>query len=222
MMNIYEVGGTLRDELLGRKHNDIDLAFEASSFEEMKKYVLQNSKNIFVEKPEFGTIRYMSLNGKPEDISLCIKSRNTDGKHFQIGTIEQDLRQRDFTINAIARNQKTKELLDPTKGLHDLKTKTIRCTKEPSLIFESDPIRMIRAIRFKMELSFTFDSSIEDYFSNTNNFKLLKNLNRERLRQEVDKCFKYSSSQSIYEFSKLGSLFIDTLFTHHKIELRPR
>jgi len=221
-MNIYEVGGTLRDSLLGKKHKDIDLAIDASSFKEMKDYVLKNSRKIFLEKPEFGTIRYMSVNGNPEDISLCIKSRNLEKQDFEIGTIQEDLQQRDFTINAIARNIKTGEIIDPTQGALDIESKIIRCTQKPELIFKMDPIRIIRAIRFKIELSFKIDPSIEDYFKIESNFEQLKNQNRERLRQEIGKCFKFSTTQSIIEFTKLGPFFIDAVFTHHKIELHPK
>lgn len=221
-MKIYEVGGILRDSLLGRDSKDLDLAISASSYQEMKKYVEENSKAIFLEKPEFGTIRYMSKDGVPQDISLCLKSRKSDGTGFELGTIEEDLLLRDFTVNSMARDIDSGKIIDPVGGLLDIESKTLRCTRDPSLVFSDDPLRIIRAIRFKIELSFEFDPMLRAFLLDSKNLSLLKKVNRERLRQELEKCLKSSTYESLVEFNKLGVEFFEYVFLGHGISLRPR
>jgi tRNA nucleotidyltransferase/poly(A) polymerase len=205
-MKVYEVGGCVRDSLLKIKSNDIDYVIEASSFEDMKNYIIKNSRNIFLERPDFGTIRYMSLDGVPEDISLSQ------------GSIEHDLKQRDFTINAIARLKNTDKLIDPLGGAQDIDAKIIKCVAEPKIVFKADPARIIRAIRFKIQLGFEYDKAIIKYFKESD-FIALKDLNRERLRQEIEKCLKISSKDTIVEFFNLGSEFLSVIFDTHKLSL---
>jgi poly(A) polymerase len=221
-MNVFEVGGHVRDSFLAKPSNDIDYVIEAGSFDEMKSYVLENSKNIFLEKPEFGTIRYMSLTGSPEDISLSVKTRKSDGSIKELGPIEEDLKNRDFTINAMARLKLNSKIIDPFNGQADIKNKIIKCTSDPHKVFNADPVRIIRAIRFKIELGFIFDSKINDFFSEQKNFSCLLKLNRERLRQELDKCFKVSTYATVIEMSKLGEGFLKSIYDQHKIGLKVR
>jgi tRNA nucleotidyltransferase/poly(A) polymerase len=221
-MKVYEVGGCVRDSLLNIKSNDIDYVIEASSYSEMKTYVEKNSKIIFLEKPQFGTIRYMSLDGTPEDISLCVKSRSIDKSSFEIGNIIEDLKNRDFTINSIARLKNTQELLDPNNGINDLSNKLIKCVSDPKTVFDNDPARIIRAIRFKIQFGFELDSDIKSFLYETKNFASLLTINRERLRQELDKCLKVSSKQTIIELNQLGSEFLDIIFDKHKLCLNLR
>ena len=221
-MKVYEVGGCVRDSLLNIPSNDIDYVIEASSYEQMKDYVLQNSRNIFLEKPEFGTIRYMSLNGTPEDISLCIKSRASDNSSFEIGTLLEDLNNRDFTINSIARMKNTEELFDPTSGIDDLSKKLIKCVADPEVVFNNDPARIIRAIRFKIQFGFELDIEIKNFLFEKKDFSPLLNINRERLRQEIEKCLKVSSKETIVEFNALGPAFLAIIFDKHKLSLNIR
>jgi len=205
-MSIYEVGGFVRDFYLEVEPKDRDFVMEAKSFEELRDYVQNKSKTIFLEKPDFGIIRYMSVDGNPEDISFC-------------DTIKDDLAQRDFTMNAIARNIQSQVVIDPFHGRDDIKHKIIRCTGAPEEILEADPARIIRAIRFKIELEFEFDEKLSNYLYLQQDFDCLKTLNPERLRQELDKCFKYSSSKALREFHKLGDHFLAIVFDHHKLKL---
>jgi tRNA nucleotidyltransferase/poly(A) polymerase len=220
-MNVYEVGGCVRDSLLNIPSNDIDYVVEASSYQQMHDYVIQNSRNIFLEKPHFGTIRYMSLEGSPEDISLCIKSRACDNSSFEIGTLLEDLKNRDFTINSIAKMKNTEELFDPMNGIDDLSKKLIKCVAAPEVVFNNDPVRIIRAIRFKIQLGFELDSEIKNFFERKD-FSCLLNINRERLRQEIEKCLKVSSKLTVVEFNTLGSEFLSIIFDKHDLCLNIR
>ena len=105
-MRVFEVGGHIRDELLGLPSNDVDLAAVASSFDELKNYISKNSQKIFLEKPEFNLIRYLALDGRPQDITFC-------------HSLEDDLKRRDFSINAFAREVGRSEVIDIVNGLKD-------------------------------------------------------------------------------------------------------
>lgn len=215
--NIYKVGGCVRDSLLGIESKDVDYVIEATSFDEMKEYVLAHSQKIFLEKPDFGIIRYLNLEGKPEDISLCIKSKKSDGSLGTVGDIEEDLNNRDFTMNAIARLKDSNEIIDPNNGSSDITANIIRCVKNPSITLREDPVRIIRAIRFKVQLDFKYDSELEKFMYQKRDFSCLLNVERERLRQELDKCFKIDVSKTLCEINLLGASFRDILFDKHKL-----
>jgi len=111
MIKLFEVGGHVRDGLLGIKSKDIDMAVEAPSWEAMREFVKHNTKKIFLEKEEFLTIRAMGHDGLPKDFVLCRKDgAYSDGRRpdtVEAGTIFDDLARRDFTVNAIAKEVTT-------------------------------------------------------------------------------------------------------------------
>ena len=153
MKNIkfYQVGGSVRDDLLGFPSKDIDYSVEAPSFEAMKSEIVNRGGEIFLEKPEYLTIRANVPNMGACDYVLCRK----DGAYYdgrrpesvEIGTIRDDLARRDFTVNAMAINEDG-ELIDPHGGKVDLLHKTLRCVGNAHERFSEDYLRMLRAIRF--------------------------------------------------------------------------
>ena len=114
---------------------------------------------------------------------------------------------RDFTVNAIFYNLKTKEIEDLTgKGLKDLKKGIIRTPIDPKTTFKDDPLRILRAIRFKNQLNFEYDQKIIDLFKNDekNNFFLISHLqnkvSRERVNIEFKKILSFPSSRFLIAF----------------------
>jgi tRNA nucleotidyltransferase/poly(A) polymerase len=209
MTKIYRVGGCVRDEFLAVESKDIDLVMVTSSYDEMKEHVVANSTKIFLEKPEFGTIRYLDLSGKPVDMSLSIKHRERESNTYTIGTIEEDLANRDFTMNAIAKCLDTGEYIDPLEGIKDIENKIIKTCSSPDETFRNDPIRIYRAFRFRLRLAFKFDSQIATYLEEEDISKLLEGIEKERLRKELD------DSVQINSYS-----FIDDLYSVNKDLLR--
>lgn len=219
---IFVVGGSVRDELIGREASDIDYAIEAPTFNEMKSFILDHSKQIFLERPEYGIIRYLSTEGVPEDMSLCAKVRDSSGRILEVGSIEEDLKTRDFTMNALARAKIGNQLIDPFDGKVDIKNKIIRCVTNPRDTFQNDPARILRAIRFKVQFDFSYDEELSEYMHGVHDFALLKQVDLERLRQEMDKCLKVSTLKTLEELSKLNRHCRTILFQHHGIELKAR
>ena len=105
-IRFFYVGGCVRDSLLGQKAKDIDIVCLAPSYRDMRDYLLNCGCQIFVEKPEFFTIRAKHPTLGYADFSLCRKDGfYSDGRrpdNVEIGTLFDDLSRRDATINAIA------------------------------------------------------------------------------------------------------------------------
>ena len=124
-MHIYQVGGSLRDECLGRPCKDFDFSVEAPSYEAMREHLVQDGYTIFLEKPEYLTIRARFPKGHPQervcaDFVLCRKDGfYSDGRRpdtVEPGTIYDDLARRDFTMNAMARACRQADCWIRTRG----------------------------------------------------------------------------------------------------------
>ncbi len=196
-VKIYQVGGSVRDQIMGRKSNDIDYAVEASSYDEMREFILEQSGSIFLETPQYVTIR-AKLKGEACDFTLCRKeSGYSDNRHPDIiepGTILEDLSRRDFTMNAIAIDADTGEYIDPYNGIEDIQNQLIRTVGLPSVRFIEDGLRVLRAIRFSITLGFTLSPLIDSILENQH---LLDNISVDRIREELTKMFKHDTIKSL-------------------------
>jgi len=201
MIKLYKVGGSVRDKLLDRKCSDIDYAVEAESFKDMREYILSKNYRIFLEKPEFFTIRARIPNGKDViDFTLCRQESDySDHRHpnnVELGTIENDLSRRDFTMNAIAQRIDG-NFIDPFNGISDIDNKIIRCVGNPFNRLSEDPLRILRALRFSVILGFSFDSLLHNTLLDDNVTCLLEHISSDRKVQELNKMFKHNTVKSI-------------------------
>jgi len=187
----YVVGGYTRDILLKRPSKDIDFVCVGSGIRlaEQVAVSLGPKVNVAVFK-NFGTaqIRFDDLDlefvGARKE-SYCSDSRKPI---VEDGTLEDDQRRRDFTINAMAicLNRKNfGDLIDPFDGQGDLKRKIIRTPLEPVDTFSDDPLRMMRAIRFASQLG--FDIEADTIQAITNQADRLKIVSQERITDELNK-----------------------------------
>jgi tRNA nucleotidyltransferase (CCA-adding enzyme) len=170
---VYAVGGCVRDVLLGREPLDWDLATSArlwnleAIFPEAKMISEKYSviRRDFPDEDRLGTedSSNQDIWGVVESVlHVDIATFRTEGAYSDsrrpdrvtfVDTIEEDLKRRDFTINAIAYSI-SGQLVDPYGGQQDLEEKVIRCIGEPSVRFKENPIRMLRAIRMAAEYDF--------------------------------------------------------------------
>ena len=210
---MFEVGGCVRDELLGIKTKDIDFACEAESYSTMRSYLVEHGFTIFVETPEFLTIRAHFPkgwdHGMPQwgdmsritaDFVLCRKEGEyTDGRHpdeVTPGTILDDLARRDFTVNAIAKAPDG-EYIDPHGGLNDLRAGLLRCVGSPSDRFREDALRSLRALRFRVTKGFRWSDSIRSAMASQWLPPLLASVSIERRREELLRALKMDTVQVI-------------------------
>lgn len=225
-VKIWEVGGHVRDSLLGIQSKDIDMAVEASGWKEMREFVIANTQKIFLEKPEFLTIRAMGNDGLPKDFVLCRKDgAYSDGRRpdsVEPGNILDDLSRRDFTINAIARDPETGKLFDPFDGASDLSAGIIRCVGKTEERFEEDALRILRAIRFAVTKGFILDHEIADgILQNPEWAAKLAAVSPERIREEMLKCFRHSTTRTLWMLMTVHSSFHKAIFDATGIWLKP-
>lgn len=207
-VQIYKVGGAVRDEFLGVKSKDIDFAVEAPSYEAMRDYIAERGK-IFLEKPEFFTIR-AKLDGLDADFVLCRKEHGySDGRRPDLvtaGDIYDDLSRRDFTVNAIAIRKSDGVVFDPHSGVRDIAKRNIRCVGRANERFSEDSLRMIRAVRFHITKDFWLDCEIIDALNDQKLVDKLANVSKERIREELNRCFKHNTLATLLAFERFPKL----------------
>lgn len=218
-MKIYLVGGAVRDHLMGLSCNDMDYSVDMRAvFEEQGMteptpelaYITMNNMleargfEIFVRTPECFTTRAMFPKDHEHsgvaDFVMCRKEiRYIPGTRtpiVKLGSLEDDLERRDFTVNAIARDLETGKLIDPHGGIRDIKDKVLRCPVSTETSFDDDPLRIIRAFRFKVtkgfEMSVKMVGAISDFDSEKYDVVSI-----ERTREELLKMFKHDTKATL-------------------------
>lgn len=221
----WKVGGAVRDTFLGRKSKDIDFAVEAPSFDAMREAILAKGGKIFLETPDCFTIRAKVPELGAADFVLCRKDGpHSDGRHpdfVTVGTILDDLARRDFTMNAIALDPESGALLDPHKGQADIADKLIRCVGDPFKRLNEDRLRIIRALRFMVQLGFAIHghtASAIEAIIRVEGDKTFEAISTNRIRDELFKMFSVDTCQSI---TLLKHFNIITLLRLRGIWLKP-
>lgn len=187
----YLIGGFVRDLLLKRPCKDIDIVCVGSGIEFANMFVILTRENLKVtEYKNFGTAMVNYENYTLEFVGARKESYRANSRKPSVenGTLEDDQKRRDFTINAlgISLNSDTLgELIDPFNGLADLHNKILITPLEPNLTFTDDPLRMLRAIRFATQLSFEINP--KTFKAIKDNRNRLKIISQERIRDELNK-----------------------------------
>jgi poly(A) polymerase len=145
----WTVGGALRDELLAREVTDIDITVDGDPEAAARRLAKEVRGPVFRLSEAFGAWRVVDRGS----------GRVYDFAPLQGETIEEDLRKRDFTINAMARERGGDELIDPLGGRADIESRTLRVIGPES--YETDPLRPLRLVRFVAELGFRADPETE-------------------------------------------------------------
>ena len=208
----YLVGGAVRDGLLGLKPKDLDFVVLSPSFRAMRESLLADGVDIFVEKPEYVTIRCRHPKFGVADFSCArCDGEYKDGRHPEKVTLTddltQDLARRDFTICAIARDMETNELVDPFNGVSDIAAKLVRCVRNPLDRFTEDKLRLFRAIRFAVQKGFRIENETYDAIR-VFSINDCNGVSTERILDEVTKMFIVDTFNTVHylftEFPRLG------------------
>lgn len=222
---VYVIGGYVRDIFLNRNSKDVDILVigQGIDFAEAAGKVLKTKVSVF---KNFGTamLRYKDL--EVEFVGARKESYRSDSRKpiVENGTLADDQLRRDFTINALAislNKNSYGELLDPFKGLDDLKQSLIRTPQNPAETFSDDPLRMMRAIRFAAQLDFVIDQTAVDAIKSQK--ERIKIVSQERITDELNKIivspkpsigFKYLFDTGLLEliFPQMAKLHgVDTI-----------
>jgi poly(A) polymerase len=157
---VYVIGGFVRDLLLGRPSKDIDIMVIGNGIDLAKKVANRLSNEVVVTIfRRFGTAMFRYEGIEFEFVGARKESYSRDSRKpaVETGTLQDDQNRRDLTINALAISLNKKnygELIDPFDGIEDLKSGIIRTPLDPVITFSDDPLRMLRAIRFAVQLHF--------------------------------------------------------------------
>ena len=196
----YAVGGCVRDSILGRVPEDWDITTSAKP-EQVKELfyrtidtgIQHGTVTIMLDKEGFEVTTYR-IDGEYED------SRHPKNIEFT-SNLEEDLKRRDFTINAMAYNHKD-GLVDIFGGIEDLNKQVIRCVGNAKDRFSEDALRILRAVRFAGQLGFEIEKETREAIIEM--ASTLKNISAERIRVELDKLLVAKHAQLLKEASKTG------------------
>jgi poly(A) polymerase len=224
-MPVFVIGGYVRDFYLGRDSKDIDIVTLGSGIElaELVAEKLGNDVKVNVFK-NFGTAMLRFGDMEIEFVGARKESYRIDSRKpiVEDGTLEDDQKRRDFTINAMAfclNSQSFGNLSDPFNGINDLERKIIRTPLEPNTTFSDDPLRMMRAIRFAAQLNFNIEEGT--FSAITENKERLKIVSSERIIDEFNKILatpKPSIGINLLSESGLLEVFFPELNNLHGVE----
>jgi tRNA nucleotidyltransferase/poly(A) polymerase len=214
MPKIFKVGGCVRDRLLGVDTNDIDFTFVLdnldwtveSGFQIMTDWMTVNDFEIFLSTPECFTIRAKfpkehKYSGMVADFVMARKEvgyvEGTRRPILELGTLEDDLLRRDFTLNAMAEDIDG-NLIDIFGGVDDLKIGLLRTPLPAKQTMMDDPLRILRALRFTITKDFVMSDDIWEAMKQPNILKKLEQtVSGERIREELMKMMKYDTPKSL-------------------------
>lgn len=260
MFKFYEVGGKIRDELLGLTNKDVDYVAVPSEstlelvrtaytrgFEKMisrttgeysngatvlfkilEEELRRQKFEIFLVTPDCYTIRAKFPEGyKYQGVADFVMARkevgyipNTRTPIVEPGNLYDDLSRRDFTVNALAKDPDTGEIIDYFGGLKDIKEKLLRTPLPPIVTFDDDPLRILRGIRFSITKRLRISEDMWQAMKAYDYFDKMPVVSEERIREELTKCFKYNSSLTLGWLSELTDLR-DYIFKNTNLWLKP-
>lgn len=185
----FVVGGYVRDYYLGRPSTDIDVVVVGSGIALAEALGRELHARVSVFKT-FGTAMVRARGIEVEFVGARKESYTHDSRKPQVeaGTLEDDQRRRDFTINALAWSLNEAdfgELVDPFGGMEDLDDCIIHTPCDPDITFSDDPLRMMRAVRFAAQLGFTIEE--ETFEAIGRNAERIRIVSRERIATELNK-----------------------------------
>jgi len=214
-VSAWVIGGFVRYYLLKRDHpdKDIDIVVVGSGIDIAKKAAKKMGPNIKVSVfKNFGTAMFRYNDYDIEFVGARKESYNRGSRKpvVETGSLEDDQKRRDFTINALAvsLNRDTfGEMLDPFNGIADLNEKIIRTPMDPDITFSDDPLRMIRGIRFAVQLNFTIEE--KTFSSISANAERISIVSQERIIVELNKIMMcHNPSRGFILLEKSGLLKI--------------
>lgn len=198
----YAVGGCVRDSILGRNPDDWDITTSARP-EQIKSFF----KKTIDTGIKHGTVTVMMNHTGYEVTTYRIDGEYKDGRHPESvefsAKLVDDLKRRDFTINAMAYNE-SNGFVDEFNGIEDLNNHVIRCVGNPIERFSEDALRMMRAIRFSAQLGFDIDS--KTYAAIVELAPAIRQVSMERVQVELVKTIMSDNPFYVKQYEQTGLL----------------
>lgn len=189
-LDVYVVGGYVRDLMLGRPLSDIDLMVVGDGISFARKLAKKLKIKTVIPFEKFGTAQVQSKDGIIEVSSARVETYESDSRKPEVSSanLEMDLSRRDFTVNAMAISlceDSLGKLSDPYGGVRDLQKRLLRTPLDPDSTFSDDPLRMLRAVRFAAQLDFQIDKPVAE--SIIRQAKRIEIVSAERITREFYK-----------------------------------
>jgi tRNA nucleotidyltransferase/poly(A) polymerase len=215
MFKFYEVGGKVRDEILGLQSKDVDYVAVPNDnlleryknahemFVVLETYLTNEKFEIFLSTPDCFTVRAkFPKDHKYQGVADFVMARKeigyVEGTRTPIvvpGTLKDDLERRDFTVNAMAKDENG-DIIDLFNGKMDIERMVLITPLPPKQTFDDDPLRILRAIRFAITKGFSL--KYLDYYINNYDYETkMKVVSSERIREELYKCFKHDTMDTL-------------------------
>lgn len=235
----YEVGGKVRDELLGLTSKDVDYVAVPSGelleryteaedmFNVLVDYLTKEGFTIFLVTANCFTVRAMfPKEHKYTGVADFVMARKELGyikgtrtPIIKPGSLYDDLERRDFTVNAIAKDEDG-TLIDYFNGLDHLKVKMLMTPIDSNMTMADDPLRLLRALRFSITKDFRISDDIWDELNNFDYDTKMGVVSDERIREELLKCFKHDTLKTLEKLNEFRHLR-DYIFKDTKLWLKP-
>ena len=204
----YFVGGVVRDVMIDFDivPKDRDMLVTGIQMDKLINVLALDGCHNGVELvgAAFGVLKVTAYN-ETVDVAIPRTEKSTGAGHRDFAVVvdhtlpvEHDLARRDFTMNAIAINAETLEIIDPFNGCDDIKNKLVRCVGDANARFVEDPLRMLRAVRFMNRLGFVIQHETANAIAH--NAQLLLNLSAERVFDELSKILMHENPAYAFKF----------------------
>jgi poly(A) polymerase len=218
---LYLVGGSVRDQVMGRPTRDLDLTTDAPTSTIKTLLEASGVDSLYTLGEKFGTIGAI-VAGVTVEVTTFRAQDDVPPEGGITAALHADLAHRDFTVNAMARDLLTGEMHDPYEGQLDIKHYLIRAVGDREERFREDPLRMLRAVRLAAELGFHIDRATGQAIRDL--APLLEGVARERVGAELDKMLvteKPSEAISLLDSLDLLAYTIPEMLEMHEMERGP-
>jgi len=222
---MYEVGGKVRDEILGLKSKDVDyvavpneellstIKKASDMFKVLNDYLITEKFDIFLVTEDCYTIRAkFPKDHKYEGVADFVLSRKEVGyipgtrtPIVEPGTLYDDLSRRDATLNALAKDDDG-TIIDLFNGIEDLRKGVLRTPLDPIKTFDDDCLRIIRFLRFSITKGFKIETNCIEVMKNYDYDSKMFVISGERIREELYKCFKFDTLKTILILNEFPTL----------------
>jgi len=239
MFTFYEVGGKVRDELLGLESKDVDYVAVPSEellkhyetaedmFKVLEAHLRTEQYEIFLVTPNCFTIRArFPIRHRYFGVADFVMARKEigyiEGTRTPIvkpGTLYDDLERRDFTLNALAKDSDG-TIIDYFGGQGDLKRGVLRTPLDVKVTFNDDPLRILRAVRFCITKGFWIAAHMDGVIQDYDYENKMSVVSAERIRDELYKCFKHDTLKTLRTLHEYPALR-NYIFKDTKLWLKP-